>query len=66
MTGRIIGTGACVPERVVSNDDLSKMVETNDEWIRERTGIARRHNISGGETTETLAAEAGRRALDMA
>lgn len=66
MTGRIIGTGACVPERVVSNDDLSKMVETNDEWIRERTGIARRHIISGGETTVTLAAEAGRRALDMA
>ena len=65
MTGKIIGTGACVPDKVVSNDDLSKIVDTNDEWIRERTGIVRRHIISGEETTVTLAAEAGKRALNM-
>ena len=65
MTGKIIGKGACVPDKVVSNDDLSKIVDTNDEWIRERTGIVRRHIISGEETTVTLAAEAGKRALNM-
>ena len=66
MTGKICGTGACVPERVVTNDDLSKVVETSDTWIRERTGIRQRHIISGSETTVTLAAEAGRRALENA
>ncbi|MCI8332937.1 MAG: 3-oxoacyl-ACP synthase, partial [Clostridiales bacterium] len=66
MTGKICGTGACVPERVVTNDDLSKLVETSDEWIRERTGIRNRHIISGEETTVTLAAQAGRRALENA
>ena len=66
MTGMICGTGACVPVKVVSNDDLAQIIETNDAWIRERTGIARRHIISGDETTVSLAAEAGRRALEMA
>ena len=47
MTGMICGTGACVPVKVVSNDDLAQIIETNDAWIRERTGIARRHIISG-------------------
>ena len=66
MTGKIYGTGSCVPVKAVSNDDLAKIVETNDEWIRERTGIARRHIISGEESTVSLAAEASRRALEMA
>ena len=39
MTGRICGTGFCVPEHVMDNEELSRMVETSDEWIRERTGI---------------------------
>lgn len=43
MTGRILGTGAYVPARIVENQELAKLVDTNDAWIRERTGIARRH-----------------------
>lgn len=66
MTGKIIGTGSCVPERVVSNQELSEQVDTSDEWIRERTGIRNRHIISGEETTTSLAAEASRRAIQMA
>ena len=45
---RIISTGASVPEQVITNDDLSKIVDTSDEWITQRTGIKKRH-ISGGE-----------------
>lgn len=47
MNGRICGTGSYVPGKVLTNDDLAQMVETNDAWIQERTGIARRHIISG-------------------
>ena len=43
MTGRICGTGSYVPARIVENDELANLVDTNDAWIRERTGIARRH-----------------------
>jgi 3-oxoacyl-[acyl-carrier-protein] synthase III len=42
MTGKIIGLGSYLPEKVLTNDDLSKMVDTNDEWITERTGIKER------------------------
>lgn len=65
MTGRICGTGSCVPARVLDNVELSGMVETSDEWIRERTGVIRRHIITD-ETTVSMAAEAARRALDDA
>lgn len=65
MTGRICGTGSCVPVRILDNDELSSMVETSDEWIRERTGVVRRHIITG-ETTVSMAAEAARRALSDA
>ena len=41
ITTRIISTGACVPEQVITNDDLSKIVDTSDEWITQRTGIKR-------------------------
>ena len=47
---KIIGTGSALPHLVVTNDDLSKFLDTNDEWIRTRTGIAQRH-ISGWEPT---------------
>lgn len=66
MTGKIIGTGSCLPEKVVTNQELSERMDTSDEWIKERTGIRKRHIISEGETTSTLAAEAARRALTMA
>ena len=63
MIGKICGTGSCVPGHILDNDDLSQMVETNDAWIRERTGVARRHIIEE-ETTVSMAAEAARRALE--
>ncbi|MFN4024678.1 MAG: beta-ketoacyl-ACP synthase III [Hyphomonas sp.] len=62
----IRGTGSYLPERVLTNDDLSKMVDTTDEWIRERTGIARRHVAADGELTSDIAVEAAKRALDAA
>lgn len=65
MSVRIIGTGSALPEKCVTNEDLTKLVETSDEWIRERTGIAGRH-ISTGETVTDLAAAACERALAAA
>ena len=55
-----------VAEEIITNDDLAKLVETNDEWIRTRTGIGKRHVISGDETLTSLAAEASLGALKMA
>jgi 3-oxoacyl-[acyl-carrier-protein] synthase III len=63
---RIAGTGSYLPEKVLSNFDLEKMVDTSDEWIRSRTGIERRHVAADGETTVDLAEHAARRALDAA
>jgi 3-oxoacyl-[acyl-carrier-protein] synthase-3 len=63
---RIIGSGSYLPERVVTNADLERMVETSDEWIRERTGIRERRIAAPGETTCDLAEHAARRALDAA
>jgi 3-oxoacyl-[acyl-carrier-protein] synthase-3 len=63
---RITGTGSYLPEKVVSNFDLEKMVDTTDEWIRTRTGIERRHIAADGQTTVDLAEQAARRALDAA
>jgi len=63
---RIAGTGSYLPEKVLTNADLEKFVETTDEWIRERTGIRQRHIAAEGQTTGDLAFEAARRALDAA
>ena len=65
MTGRICGTGSCVPSFAMDNNDIAKLVDTSDEWIRERTGVVRRHIIRE-ETTVSMAAEAGRQALENA
>ncbi len=62
----LAGTGSFVPEKVLTNEDLMKIVDTNDEWITTRTGIKTRHVAVEGETTATLATEAARRALDDA
>ena len=62
----VTGVGAYLPERVVSNDDLAKMVETSDEWIRERTGITQRRAAAEGQFTSDLAVEAAREALKAA
>lgn len=65
MIGVIKGTGACLPEKIVDNDSLAHIMDTNDEWIRERTGIVRRHLVLE-ETTVSMAVEASRRALENA
>lgn len=62
----ILGTGAALPEKVISNSDLEKMVETSDRWITERTGIKERRQAAPGETTSSLSVQASRRALEMA
>ncbi len=62
----VAGTGAYVPEKILTNDDLSKMVETNDEWIRTRTGIRERRIAAPGETSSVMAEKAGRAALERA
>ena len=63
---KISGVGKALPKKFITNDDLAKLVETNDEWIRTRTGIGKRHVISGDETLTSLAAEASLGALKMA
>jgi len=63
---RISGTGGYLPEKVLSNHDLEKMVETSDQWITERTGIKKRHIVVDGETTSDLAEKAARAAMDAA
>ena len=63
---RIAGTGSYLPKKIITNQDLEKMVDTTDEWIRTRTGIERRHVAADGETTVDLAEHAARRALHAA
>jgi 3-oxoacyl-[acyl-carrier-protein] synthase III len=63
---RIAGTGSYLPEKVLTNFDLERMMDTSDEWIRDRTGIERRHIAADGETTVDLGEKAARRALDAA
>ncbi|MHC5017908.1 MAG: beta-ketoacyl-ACP synthase III [Planctomycetota bacterium] len=62
----LAGSGSCLPDRKLTNDDLTKIIDTNDEWITTRTGIKTRRIVSDGETTATLAADAARRALQDA
>lgn len=63
---KILGTGSYLPEKVLSNKDMEKLVETTDEWIVERTGIRSRHMAADNENAVTMAEQAGRRALDAA
>ena len=63
---RIIGTGGYLPSNVVTNHDLEKLVDTSDQWIRERTGIEQRHVAVEGETTVDLAEQASRKAIEAA
>ena len=63
---RIAGTGSYLPEKVLTNDDLAKLVDTSDEWIQARTGIRERHVAAEGETTSDLALQASLRALEAA
>lgn len=66
MIGKICGTGSCVPEAVWDNQKLAELVDTSDEWVRERTGIARRHIAAEEETAACLASKAARAALQNA
>ncbi|WP_038036531.1 beta-ketoacyl-ACP synthase III [Thermopetrobacter sp. TC1] len=63
LRSAIIGTGAYLPEKVLTNDDLAEIVDTSDEWIRTRTGIRQRHIAADGELTSDLAVHAARNAL---
>ena len=63
---RIAGTGRGLPERILTNADLEKIVDTTDEWIRSRTGIERRHIVSDDETNLDLCEHAARNAMEMA
>jgi 3-oxoacyl-[acyl-carrier-protein] synthase III len=63
---RVAAVGSALPERVVTNDELSELVDTSDEWIRSRTGIRARRFAGDGETAASLAAEAGARAMEAA
>lgn len=65
MGMKIIGTGSCLPQTVVTNDDLSKIMDTSDEWISSRTGIRERHLVKE-ETTTSMSVEAARRAMENA
>ena len=63
---RILGTGSYLPTRILTNADLEKMIDTNDQWIVDRTGIRERHIAAEGEFTSDLASHAARAALEVA
>jgi 3-oxoacyl-[acyl-carrier-protein] synthase-3 len=63
---RIAGTGMCVPDRVVTNHDLAKLMDTSDEWIQQRSGIAERRHVSPHESPSDLAVTAAKNAMDSA
>ena len=60
----ITGTGSCLPDKRLTNDDLAKMVDTDDEWITQRTGIKERRIVAEGESTASLGTVAARRAME--
>ncbi len=66
INARIAGTGSALPDRVLTNQDLEKIVDTSDEWIRTRTGIERRHIVADDEATSDLAIRAARNAMEAA
>jgi 3-oxoacyl-[acyl-carrier-protein] synthase-3 len=66
LRAQVAGCGAYLPERILTNEELSKRLETSDEWIRQRTGIAERRVAADGELTSDLAVAAARRALKHA
>ena len=66
MFSRIVGTGSYLPEKVVTNDDLARTIDTSDEWIRTRSGIRSRHVAAEGQLASDLALPAAQRALQAA
>lgn len=65
MRSVITATGSYLPEKIITNEDMSRLVETNDAWIRERTGITQRHQVAKGELTSHLAIHAARAAMEQ-
>jgi 3-oxoacyl-[acyl-carrier-protein] synthase-3 len=63
---RIVGTGRYLPEKILTNFDLEKMVDTSDEWIRTRTGVERRHCVAEDQTTSDMCVEAAKVAIEDA
>ncbi len=63
---KIVGTGRYLPEKILTNFDLEKMVDTTDEWIRTRTGVERRHAVAPDQTTSDMCVEAARVAMEDA
>ena len=63
---RIAGTGRYLPEKILTNADLEKIVDTTDEWIRTRTGVERRHVVAPEQTTSDMCVEAAKVAMDAA
>ena len=63
---KLLATGSALPERVVTNEDMTKIVDTSDEWIHSRTGISSRRHCSGNESHTSLCLAAARQALDRA
>ncbi len=66
MYSRIAGTGRYLPERIMTNFDLEKIVDTSDEWIRARTGVERRHVVAEDQTTSDMCVEAAKIAIEEA
>src|SRR5467141_2130083 len=66
MNSRIVGTGSYLPEKILTNADLERIVDTSDEWIRSRTGIRERRVAAANETTASMGAVAGLRAIRTA
>ncbi len=66
LSAGILGTGVALPDKVITNQDLEKLVDTSDAWIRARTGIQQRHQAAPEESTSTLSVRAARKALEMA
>ena len=66
LVAGVLGTGSALPEKVITNADLEKLVETSDQWITDRTGIRERRQAAPHETTSTLSVQASRRALEKA
>src|SRR6202142_3143264 len=66
LRAQVAGCGAYLPERVLTNDELARRLDTSDEWIRQRTGIGERRIAADGELTSDLAVPAARRALERA
>ena len=62
----VLGTGSALPEKVITNADLEKMVDTSDQWITDRTGIRERRQAAPHETTSTLSVKASHQALERA